>query len=140
MKTPEQRGPIGNWTRERRLAKGMSPEQVVDQLVRFGVHIKASSYRGVESGARRPGGEALAALEQLWGSEAPKPEVVSTGDLVAALQAQTAVISELVEALRQMTVERPATDEATVRAMVEALLRVARPGDEPQLPLADMQP
>ena len=150
MKTPEQRGPIGTWARNERERKNWKLKDVLDALHKQGLRINDSSYRGIESGARRPGAEVLAALEKAFGSQAPRPRQADSGEILAALAAQTEAITAqtqainaLVARLEMMTeVQQGQTDGLlqAVSEVVGAQRLGGQLGESPQLPSPGVQP
>src|SRR5674476_1018019 len=93
VKTPEQRGPIGAWAYEARIAAGLSPEQVVERLGLAGIEVRPSTIRGIESGNKQPGRQLLRALAGVYGSKPPAPQPEpEEGDLAAAIRDQAEAI------------------------------------------------
>jgi hypothetical protein len=132
-KRDEDRGPVALWARRERLARNWTTHDVARRLGELGVAITEQSYRGYEAGPR-VSAPVRKALEAIYNSAAPDPraevdaEPTDVSSLVAALQAQTQAISELVAVLRE---QRVGDDEPSVRAMVEALRHGARLVVEP---------
>ena len=109
--TPEQRGPIGAWAYERRSQLGWTDEVAVARLLdEQGVKMRASSLRTIETGHYLPAPDVLAALEALYGSQAPQvaPRTGRGGD--AALWAAVEALRATVETLEA----RLAADEAAL--------------------------
>lgn len=108
MVTDEQRGRYGRWLRKERLSRGWSPEQVRERVQGLGYRVGPSSYAEWESGRKRPSKDAVPYFVELYRSE-PEPEEtpagpVPTGEnaaLIAALEAQTAAITRLAEAIEE---------------------------------------
>lgn len=132
VKTPEERGPIGNWAREQRLSRDWTPEELVERLARVGPRLKASSYRGIESGARRASDAVRIALERVFDSQAPKERPADLTTLVEALAAQTASITALVEELRLDREARKGIEQGAERAV--ARLAALQPPEESPAP------
>ena len=110
VKTPEERGTIGQWLRDARLARKWTQARAREEIARqTGVVVNPTSYGLWESGAREPSPENLELLERVFGA-APRPPMPP--DLAAQV------------------------DEAVDRAMdrlgdrLEALLRELLPEDE----------
>ena len=106
-RTPGQRGRIGNWLVESRLARGWETQEKARSEVQrlTGWKIPASVYAEWESGRRIPSDANLARLEEFYGS-GPGQKVAATSDdpVAAAIREQTEAIKEqtrtLLEALR----------------------------------------
>ena len=95
-RTPAQRGKVGNWLVESRLARGWdTQEKARAEVARLtGWTIPQSVYAEWESGRRLPSEANLDRLRSFYGDA---PEATETPDaLVAALTAQTAAITALV--------------------------------------------
>lgn len=115
-KTPAERGPIGQWLVESRLARGWKTAEVARrELVRLGgIRIAPSQYAEYEAGTRIPKAETLEKFQSFYGS-APTTDTGELAGLVGALSA-------LVEEMRADRREREAF-EVRLRA-VEAELRL----------------
>lgn len=90
------RTPLAAWIREQRQAREWKSEEVARRL-----GVAESTVRSWESG-RTISDDNLDALERLFGQEAPGHEASApdVGALAVAIEAQTAAITDLVEALR----------------------------------------
>lgn len=140
MKTPEQRGPIGAWAYSERTRRDWSIQEVVEQMARANTPISDSYLRSIEGGSKPASPRILKALERIYSSQPPDTEKERAGDmpaLIEALREQTAAINALVETVGTVMESQVTADEATVRAMVEALLRVNRRGGGPPPPQFD---
>jgi hypothetical protein len=118
VKTPEERGPIGQWAWEQRHAHGWSDHDVVLKLAtEHYIAMRDSSYRGIEAGQYRPGAEVLAALEAIYGTSAPEvaPRTAPAGD--EALRASVASLEATVATLeaRLAGVEAALADHLAAR-------------------------
>lgn len=136
-KSPAEVGPLGVWAYDSRDALDLSVEAVVAALP---TTYHPATLRKVEGGSARPGTRMWRELGNLYAKVAaekgvaldpqprltPEPlEPTETPDaLVAALQAQTAAISELVAALRDDSLE------VRLRVLEAVVLPRERPGDE----------
>lgn len=113
-KSDEDRGPVGAWFV--RAIGDRSIEQVATDMAERGHAHKPDYYRGIMSGAKKPGRALLAALEEYLGSSPDTPS--QPADLASAIR-------ELVEELRAARQERAtmaahiAELESIVRALVE---------------------
>jgi transcriptional regulator with XRE-family HTH domain len=71
MRTPAQRGPIGNWLRDERIARGWTNAATARaNLERAGIRVAPSVYAEWESGTRLPSERQL---DQLWRSAGRTP-------------------------------------------------------------------
>jgi hypothetical protein len=100
-RTPAQRGKVGNWLVEARLARGWDTQEraraEIGRLI--GWQIPQSVYAEWESGRRVP---SEANLERLQGFYGTRPTSASSEDsaVAAAIDRQTEVLRELIELLR----------------------------------------
>ena len=99
VKTPEQRGPIGAWAYEARIATGLSPEQVAERLAIAGIEVRPSTIRGIEAGSKNPGRALLKALAGVYGSRPAPQSEAEEGDLAAAIRDQAEAIGRLADRL-----------------------------------------
>jgi transcriptional regulator with XRE-family HTH domain len=104
-RTPAQRGDIGNWLRESRLARGYTSQAAARREIErlTGWRIAQSVYAEWESGRRVPEGNNRTRLEEFYGP-LPDPSV-PVGDqaaVAAAIREQTDVIRELVSAIGRL--------------------------------------
>lgn len=100
MRTPEQRGRYGRWLVAAREARGWDTAQKArDALAAAGIRIGTSAYAEYESGSKVPSRNHLPKLVEFWGP-VPDDDAARDSDLVAAINAQTAAITALVEELR----------------------------------------
>lgn len=123
VKTPEQRGPIGAWAYEARLAVSLSPEQVVERLGLAGIQVRPSTIRGIESGNKQPGRQLLRALTGVYGSKPP----VTTADPEPPADLLSA-ITALVAALDADREERLALTRA-IAALAQSLATTPEVGE-----------
>lgn len=99
MRTPEQRGRYGRWLVAAREARGWDTAQKArDALAAAGIRIGTSAYAEYESGSKVPSRNHLPKLVEFWGP-VPDDDAARDSDLVAAINAQTAAISALVDRL-----------------------------------------
>lgn len=127
-RTPAQRGRIGNWLVESRLARGWdTQEKARAEIARLtGWDVAQSVYAEWESGRRIPSDANLARLEEFYGKQETGPAQGEAG-LAEAMDRQTAVLSALLSWLQGQD-ERLAAIEAAValnRQDIEALGRRA---------------
>lgn len=107
-KTPAQRGRIGNWLRESRLARGYSSaSEAREQIEKLtGWRVPQSVYAEWESGRRVPSEENLGRLRAFFGNEPEAPRATSdTAEIVAALWAQADAIKRLADVLEAQSKE-----------------------------------
>lgn len=146
VKTPEERGPLAAWLYESRLEVDLSPEAVVDRLGRY----DAGTIRKADSDSKnvsRPlwraltklylevaqeKGKVLAPAPLMGGAESGDPGTTLPGSpdlvslvhsLVAELQADRALIRELLELVRP-TVARAEENSARIARLEVAVLRL----------------
>ena len=124
MKTPAERGPVGDWMFQTRHKRGY--KSVAKLLPAFakqtGVSIDYATYTGYEGGRPINNEKHRAAIEAMWG---PIPEVGPVGssdELVVAIRAQTDAITELVKRLDALAAD-PSPMAAVVAQTVVATLR-----------------
>jgi len=100
MRTPAQRGPIGNWLRDERLARGWTSAGAARaNLERAGIRVAPSVYAEWESGTRIPSEAQLAKLQEFYGSEPGQSTPVDQSAIVAAIDRQTAMLERVLIAL-----------------------------------------
>lgn len=113
VKSDAERGATGVWLRTERLRREWTPDDVVRRLADLSYPIRVDYYRGLESGAQKPGPELLAVLKRLYGSEpsavaATQPATDSTTAVLMAIEHQTDLLAKQWEAttalVRQMAV------------------------------------
>lgn len=135
-KSRQERGALGDWARTARLQASLSTEQVVERLAARGYRVHAATLRRLE--AKSEGGEELIrALAELYGVE-PPPRTVTEPPierLIRALEAQTASITRLVEALAEMTENERQERALLFRSLAALGARVAT-----SRPAADAEP
>ncbi len=87
MKRDAARRTTGQWIRQERTARGLSPGDVAASLTGLGYPRSAVTIRAYEAGDRVPPDAVIAALASLWGSE-PERDPYAGADprLVAALR------------------------------------------------------
>jgi transcriptional regulator with XRE-family HTH domain len=111
MRTPAQRGPIGNWLRDERIARGWTNAATARaNLDRAGIRVAPSVYAEWESGTRLPSERHLEQLRAFYGSE-PVGAATGRDAVAAAIDRQTEVLGALVDELRAMRVEARTTPE-----------------------------
>ena len=103
MGTYRAKPPVAAWIAQERRRKGWKAGDLAERLATIGVQVSEQTIRVWESNAdRKPSPSNLDALERLFGGQAPERESPGDmADLVAALMAQTAAITELVSELRE---------------------------------------
>lgn len=135
MKAPHERGELGAWLVEQR--KRLSEERgvrvtqqvVVDELREQGYPMDPSYYRAIESGAKKTAGmELREAFARYFGRTPPSPSAgrSSAPDmdrLVAAIEAQTAAVNDLVATLREQRPVEPQDLGTVVGAAIATQLR-----------------
>jgi hypothetical protein len=78
--------PFAAWLVSQREHHGWKAEEVAKRLRDAGHQAEDSTYRTWESSAdRRPAQETVAALERMFGAQAPGTDELATGDLAAAI-------------------------------------------------------
>lgn len=107
------------WIADERKARGETP----GDLARL-TSVTEDTARGWESRGA-PSADALAILERHFGKAAPRAEGASTGDVAAAIDRQTAVLSALVDELRLARMDRDRLE--AVERTVERLLAEGDP-------------
>lgn len=135
MKTPAQRGVVGNWLRQQRMERGWeTARKALHNLKLAGIDIHESVYREWESGARLPADERLAELVAFYGSSpyAPPADSAHTdagGALVEAINRQTAAIEAQTQMLALVLSRlvpgagEPELDELAAQRMYDELRR-----------------
>lgn len=117
MKTDEQRGSLGAWARNARLAAGYPTVAAAHEAARSaGVAVSLSTLQGIEAGWGRPSRELVAALGVLYGSD--PPVAPPAGDLASAFNALAAELREWRLEDRERIAE--------LEAMVDSLYRAIR--------------
>lgn len=145
MRTPAQRGPVGNWLRDERLARQWRSAAVARRnLERAGIKVAPSVYAEWEAGTRIPSERQLNALVAYYGTQ-PGHEAAAPGgtaDILAALRLQVQVNQTLMARADRAEDERQGlTDQlALVRAQLDTVLRqlgieVATAGRSPAGPI-----
>ena len=102
MKTPEQRGPLGQWLRDQRLKrKYMTAAAAHAALSRARIFINLSDYRSLESGSMRRAPEGfLEAVTAFYGANPPDAtDSQGMAELIAALTRQTDAMEALTKRL-----------------------------------------
>lgn len=101
-RTPAQRGKIGNWLVERRMARGWATqEQARAEVERLtGWRIPQSVYAEWESGRRVPSEANLARLEEFYGGE---PAELAGDGMAALLSRLVAAQEDQARAIREQT-------------------------------------
>jgi transcriptional regulator with XRE-family HTH domain len=136
VKTLAERGPIGAWAYEARADADLSVEQVAERLTRAGQPVTPSTLRGIEGGSKKPGQRLLRALARTYGKAAPgEPEPAqSSGDIIAAIDRQTAILEQLVSAIGRLdqSVAGGAIGLADSLGAVLAALGGSLPRSEPE--------
>ena len=145
MKTPGQRGLFGEWLVANRQARFPRQRDALAAYERLaGLKIAASEYAQWESGSRVPRDDnpKAQALFDFYGSR-PEPLGNDGGgsvDLTAALAAQTAAITALVERIDRLvtlsTEEMPATLAASLGAAMREVLPILATGSGARSPRA----
>jgi transcriptional regulator with XRE-family HTH domain len=77
VKTPEERGVIGEWARRCRTERNLSPDEVAHQLLLRGHKVTVYTLRAIESGAKKPGRALLDALAAFYQTRPPNEEAVA---------------------------------------------------------------
>lgn len=120
-KSDEERGPTGAWF-VRAIGERSLETVAKDMADRGHVH-GVDYYRGIMSGAKKPGRVLLAALEEYLGSSpsAPKPPA-DQSDVAAAIDRQTAMLERMLKSIDDRL--RTLDEKGTART-VEVLEAVA---------------
>lgn len=133
-RTPGQRGRIGNWLVESRLARSWETQEKARREIQrlTGWRVPASVYAEWESGRRIPSDTNLDRLQDFYGTAPGQTEKAATTDEVAAaIDRQTEALTALLVELRE---ERAATAAETARllGLLGAALGLrADPGETP---------
>lgn len=130
-RTPAQRGKVGNWLVESRLARGWdTQEKARAEIARLtGWKVPQSVYAEWESGRRLPSDTNLDKLRGFYGDAPGATE--TPDDLVAVLSAQARAIAALVEEVRAERQARVAWEQGFLEAMRE-LAKAAMQQDGPE--------
>ena len=146
MKQAHERGELGAWlvAQRKRLSEErgvrVTQQVVVEGLAEQGYPIDPSYYRAIESGAKKTAGvELREALARYFGRTPPAPSAGGSGSpadmarLIATLEAQTAAIDRLVNALATQALDPTAQAEALAEALASHLapLLAGRRVDQP---------
>ena len=97
MKSDADRGPVGAWARNARLAAGYpTAKRATEAANKAGISVTLQHIQGIESGWDRAGHELLLALGRLYGSEPPVSQraAVPPGELDAIREAVAAGVAE----------------------------------------------
>ena len=137
VRTPAQRGRIGNWLRDERLARGWSQKVARQNLAAAGVPVAESVYAEWESGTRVPNDVNQGRLEAFFGPVTESPaEATPAGlftellglqqQLVMAFETQAEAVMALVEEMRLSRVGEIEDLLARIR-VIEATQRALHP-------------
>ena len=136
VRTPAQRGRIGNWLRDERLARGWSQKVARNNLSAAGVPVAESVYAEWESGTRVPNDRNLARLEEFFGPVTENPaDATPAGfsdllalqrQLVDAFEVQAQAVMALVDEIRLDRADETEDLRARVRVL-EATVRALHP-------------
>jgi hypothetical protein len=109
MKSDEDRGPIGAWARNARLAAGYhTAREATAAANAAGIPLKLQHLQGIESGWDRAGRDLLVALGRLYASAPPVSERVSS--VALELEAIRAAVAEgVAEGLARWEARRAAS-------------------------------
>jgi len=137
VRTPAQRGPVGNWLRDERLSRGWKQETARANLARAGISIPASVYAEFESGTRVPSEERIQAIAAYYGSSPAESPAEATpaglsdliATLVTAFETQAHAIMSLTEEIRQSRRDEYADLLARMRKL-EATVQTFHPPEE----------
>lgn len=125
-RSPAQRGKVGNWLVESRMARGWDTQsEAREQIARLANwKIPQSVYAEWESGRRLPSEANLDRLRSFYGDA---PGTTETPDaLVTALMAQAAAIRALAETIAQERAERIEWERGVVSSIREVALALAQ--------------
>jgi len=125
-RTPAQRGTVGQWLLESRLARGYrTQERARSEIERLtGWKIPVSVYSEWESGSRVPSEDNQARLTEFFGALPAAPAAGDQASIVAAIDRQTAVMERLCDLLgRSLAQARESRDaEAIFREEIQEVL------------------
>lgn len=136
-RTPAQRGRIGNWLVESRLARGWeTQEKARAEIARLGNwKIPQSVYAEWESGRRLPSDANLERLQGFYGTEPGHSRTAAPDDPVAAaIDRQTQMLERLLTPLLAELRQAHSTREREAAAAIEAevdRLSSRRPDPDP---------
>ena len=143
MRTPAQRGKIGNWLRDERLARGWSQKVARRNLGAAGIPVAESVYAEWESGTRVPNERNLARLEEFFGPVTESPADATPAGLsdllglqkrlVEAFEVQANAVMALVGEMRLDREDETEDLRARVRVL-EATIRALHPELEAREP------
>lgn len=137
--TDEQRGPRAAWLYRHRVARFGSGAggltALSEELRSRGAFRAPDTIKGWEAGKSPIPADAVPPLEAIFRDEIPvPPKPVSQADLVAALAAQTAAITELIALVRPLVAESADSIEARLRSLeTAAKLRGQSAGGAPRV-------
>lgn len=115
--SPQDRGPLGAWAWEKRHEHGWSDREVVDRLAAAGTAMRDSSYRGIEAGSYNPAPDVVAALERLYGAQAPigapapAPSLRAVLDALEALDAKIVGVQASLDTLADVLTSEPSPND-----------------------------
>lgn len=109
MRTPAQRGRIGNWLRDERLARGWSQKLARRNLAAAGIPVAESVLAEWESGTRVPNEANLARLEEFFGPVTESPADATPAGLSPLLERLDQLIEQNAILIR-MLVDRAAAE------------------------------
>lgn len=102
MKTDEDRGPVGAWARNARLAAGYrTAREAAEAANRAGIALKLQHFQGIESGWDRAGRELLLSLGRFYGSDPPvdaPPSALSASQVAEIRAVVAAAVGEAFDA------------------------------------------
>lgn len=129
--------PFSAWLSAERRRHGLKVDEVARRLRELGFPAEESTYRTWEAG-RRPAQETVVALERMFGTAAPGEDAAAQGDVAAAIDRQTAVITALVDELRAAREDRDriAGLERAVEQLLAAVGPIERAGAASRAPRA----
>lgn len=108
VRTPGQRGRVGQWLVDERTARGWTQRQTLALLRGAGINVADSVYAAYESGTRVPQAGRLIQLEEFFGSQAERPaEPASLSDLLERLDRQAELMTDLIRELAAARTGQP---------------------------------
>ncbi len=105
-------------------------QKALDALAASGIRIGKSTYAEYESGAKTPSRNHLPLLESFWGPPEPLEATETPDGVLAAIRAQTELVSALLGELQAERQARVAWEQGFLDAMRE-LAKAAAPQADP---------
>lgn len=139
MRTPKQRGPFGNWLQAERTRRYATQRAALADMRRLaGLHISESEFAQWESGSRVPHEDnpKVRALYDFFGSQPnhepePTPVLAHADEVAAAIDRQTAVFAQLLEAAQAQAIAAERRADLLERVVISLLAPAAGRAADP---------